>query len=221
MKKGFTLIELLIVVAIIAILAAIAIPNFLQAQVRSKVSRVQADMRSAATALESYYVDHNAYPPDRVHYKEVHADGNRTQELADGTTVEVGAAGDGLLLDTLPVYLSTPVAYLTDAHLPDPFRDGTRFDTTAANRAITYHPMRFFVEEYEWNAINLDVYGDWRIYSFGPDAGETFSRFNYRRDGNEYWFLEVYDPTNGTISKGNIIRTQINPDGYNYQEPAY
>jgi len=62
LKKGFTLIELLIVVAIIAILAAIAIPNFLQAQTRAKVSRAEADMRSIATALESYYVDHNEYP---------------------------------------------------------------------------------------------------------------------------------------------------------------
>jgi len=61
-KKGFTLIELLIVVAIIAILAAIAIPNFLSAQVRSKVSRAQSDMRTINTALESYYVDNNDYP---------------------------------------------------------------------------------------------------------------------------------------------------------------
>ena len=60
--KGFTLIELLIVVAIIAILAAIAVPNFLEAQVRAKVSRVKADMRSLATAIEAYVVDNNVYP---------------------------------------------------------------------------------------------------------------------------------------------------------------
>jgi len=62
-RKGFTLIELLIVVAIIAILAAIAVPNFLEAQVRSKVARVQNDMRNLATALESYRIDNNAYIP--------------------------------------------------------------------------------------------------------------------------------------------------------------
>jgi prepilin-type N-terminal cleavage/methylation domain-containing protein len=63
-KQGaFTLIELLIVVAIIAILAAIAVPNFLEAQTRAKVSRAKSDMRTLATALESYYVDNNNYVP--------------------------------------------------------------------------------------------------------------------------------------------------------------
>src|SRR5213595_1525346 len=62
-KLGFTLIELLIVVAIIAILAAIAVPNFLEAQTRSKVSRMKSDMRTVVTAMESYCVDTNHYPP--------------------------------------------------------------------------------------------------------------------------------------------------------------
>lgn len=63
--KAFTLIELLIVVAIIAILAAIAVPNFLEAQVRSKVSRAKADMRTLVTGLEAYRVDNTDYPIDR------------------------------------------------------------------------------------------------------------------------------------------------------------
>jgi len=60
---GFTLIEFLIVVAIIGILAAIAIPNFLLAQTRAKVSRVQANFRNLANAFEMYKVDNGYYPP--------------------------------------------------------------------------------------------------------------------------------------------------------------
>jgi prepilin-type N-terminal cleavage/methylation domain-containing protein len=62
--RGFTLIELLIVVGIIAILAAIAVPNFLEAQTRSKVSRVHSDLRVIATALEAYNVEWTSYPAD-------------------------------------------------------------------------------------------------------------------------------------------------------------
>lgn len=63
-RVGFTLIELLIVVAIIGILAAIAVPNFLNAQTRAKVAHVEADFKSIATALEAYRVDNNDYPVD-------------------------------------------------------------------------------------------------------------------------------------------------------------
>jgi len=63
-RHGFTLIELLIVVAIIGILAAIAVPNFLNAQTRAKLARVQADHKALSTALETYRLDFNNYPDD-------------------------------------------------------------------------------------------------------------------------------------------------------------
>jgi type II secretion system protein G len=60
--KAFTLIELLIVVAIIGILAAIAVPNFMNAQIRAKIARVQSDLKAMATAIEMYAMDNNRYP---------------------------------------------------------------------------------------------------------------------------------------------------------------
>jgi len=60
--KGFTLIELLIVVAIIGIIAAIAIPNLLNAIDRGKQKRTMADLRSMGTAIEEYSIDNNFYP---------------------------------------------------------------------------------------------------------------------------------------------------------------
>ena len=61
-NSGFTLIELLIVVAIIGIIAAIAIPNLLNAIDRGKQKRTMADLRSMGTAIEEYSIDNNFYP---------------------------------------------------------------------------------------------------------------------------------------------------------------
>jgi type IV pilus assembly protein PilA len=60
-ERGFTLIELMIVIAIIGILAAIAIPQFSAYRTRSYNSSAQADVRNIATAQEAYFVDESTY----------------------------------------------------------------------------------------------------------------------------------------------------------------
>src|SRR2546427_8184428 len=61
-RAGFTLIELLIVVAILAILAAILIPNFLRARASSQLATCQLDLRNIPAALELFYGQNQTYP---------------------------------------------------------------------------------------------------------------------------------------------------------------
>jgi type II secretion system protein G len=182
--RAFTLIELLVVVAIIAILAAIAVPNFLEAQARAKVSRARSDMRVLATVAESYAVDNGAYP--------FHG-----ERLASGV-VNIPASAAGLATSEFPTSLfTTPVAYLTalpqDPTL-DPQPDGRRRDYGYLQSAL----MRDILLRRGLTASALGIepaYGGYRLHAAGPDGDS----------GPDMKVNIPYDPTNGTVSNGNIF----------------
>jgi type II secretion system protein G len=240
--RGFTLIELLIVVAIIAILAAIAVPNFLEAQIRSKVSRVQTDLRTIATALEAFRTDHRSYPKDPF-LEYINPD-----PLHNHRPYQT------------PPALTTPIAYLTS--LPtDPFKgpDVVKWpDIPFPPRKDSYDYYAIMpptpsqgkcpVPPYPAHLDNIFVicahdpatlpapphnnvgalkkYGHWVLMSVGPDRQFWIAKddFNQEKESSNklvwpahkpwgYSFDVPYDATNGTKSFGNIIRTQKKPDG--------
>jgi len=187
-NQAFTLIELLIVVAIIAILAAIAVPNFLEAQTRAKVSRVKADQRTLSTAIESYYVDNNRYPTDGIV-------GNRPQDGPSST-------------EALGYELTTPIAYISSLGIAqDPFIDNR--DLPQGRDLFLYRNIRNLVDDQPSNtafqAELEEISGAWRLISAGPD------RFYLNApDGQDFtnFACPNYDPTNGTVSTGDVYRTQ-------------
>jgi general secretion pathway protein G len=87
-ERGFTLIELMIVVAIIAILAGILIPNFVNARAQAQTSACQSNLRAIATAMELYYADNQRYPaagaiPDALNTDTVTYLSNTPRDPAD------------------------------------------------------------------------------------------------------------------------------------------
>lgn len=218
-KTAFTLIELLIVVAIIAILAAIAVPNFLEAQTRSKVSRAKADIRTTAVAIESYFVDHNRAPREYS-----------TQPPYSDPLINGSPAG-GIIFpgNETCAGLSTPIAYITTAWLQDPF--------TQAGSNIPEDEQRFSYMDILgrerlgatiWGSSASDPYeplknkfGSWKLISIGPDRDYFNNMANPgNRAGIELREHVPYDPTNGTVSEGNIIRSQNEPEFVMVVEPG-
>ena len=134
LKKGFTLIELMIVVAIIGILAALAIPNFIRFQARSKQSEAKANLKSLFTAERSYYQEHDTYSTcikkigfspergNRYHYVVNVAD--RVDDPCPTVELRDTAAGT--------------VAQDNGAIAADVFKHGTGTGITNANGAIGF-----------------------------------------------------------------------------------
>ncbi|MDX1972511.1 MAG: prepilin-type N-terminal cleavage/methylation domain-containing protein [Candidatus Sumerlaeia bacterium] len=223
-KSGFTLIELLIVVAIIAILAAIAVPNFLEAQTRSKVSRTLADIRTMRTALESYAVDYNKYPEtDRgaVANNVGTVTGTAPNQVA---VINAGTAGFRSILR-----LTSPIAYITgfprspwketystaagDAKIASAFTTylyvgqlgqagSFQLDNGIANNGANQEyedDRRAYIRQGQISSGAQLAEGSWLIKSVGPDAVDN------RSSTAENAGARLYDPTNGTVSRGDIV----------------
>jgi prepilin-type N-terminal cleavage/methylation domain-containing protein len=188
-QGAFTLIELLIVVAIIAILALIAVPNFLEAQTRAKVSRTKNDLRTLSVAWEAYHVDWSMYPQDQDNW------------------IDVGTGGGDPATEWGYRQVTTPVAYITS--IPnDPFFAAQGLPPGMGDSGAVSYAPHYEVASEQIGAPasdkNSGLYDCYCMHGLGPDRNDDF-------DGNDQWpannaSILIYDPTNGTVSEGDIAK---------------
>ena len=202
-RTAFTLIELLIVVAIIGILAAIAVPNFLNARLRANVSRTNSDLRALDMAIQSYQVDGNAFPPNWSHL-----------------TVDLWR-------------LTSPVSYIANVDFKDIFKakqggtgnavESYLYFLYKANHADTR--MAWINQagqaQYSTDGFCLSSWGPDRVQgakqnndpggaSIGPPIEWVYIRM---QSGAADPLAGVYAPSNGLISPGDIGRWGGNVPG--------
>jgi prepilin-type N-terminal cleavage/methylation domain-containing protein len=191
-QQGFTLIELLIVIAIILILIAIALPNFLEAQLRAKVARVRSEFRSIEVAVTNYRTQNPRYPfgePRQAPYL-------RKPGYQSFVTISV------------VVELTTPIKFIDRVNFADPFIANSIIDPNG------FRIQHYFYLNYETFAFYRsppldkakDYFEGWALCSFGPDLRDSgCSWLPWIEKKNRRIAAEaIYSPTNGTRSLGDI-----------------
>lgn len=192
LKQGFSLTELLITVLVVSVLAAIAIPNFKNAQIRVEVVKTYANFRSISYSLFHYQVDYGDLPPFNP---------------IPGRSFFV---------------LTSPIIYIADKELiMDPFAakiiNGDGFIVDNPNPFIWYYPFRGnylfgFTEEEKKQLMSEPFSADvantrinnpgFALFSVGPS--QRYNALPYLQQ-NVFKLPSVYSPSNGIYSQGAII----------------
>jgi prepilin-type N-terminal cleavage/methylation domain-containing protein len=188
-RSAFTLVELLIVIGIIAILALIALPNFLEAQVRAKVARAKSDMRSLATAVEAYAVDNNRYAPPVAY-------------LGPGPNYGIEDPSQDEYRAFIPPRVTTPVAYISSL-VPDAFwiknpdehpaRATYHYSEQENNAKMEDNRESFIADRMEELGVSGEKACRYFLASHGPDSVDPGDKG-----------ARLYDATNGSVSVGDL-----------------
>jgi len=207
MSEGsYALVELLIVIAIIIVVTAIAVPNVISANIKAKVKGIKSEMGSIAIALEDYRVDEGDYPiePGSSGYdviaKKDKAFDRHSRAIGLGKLVFPKGASD-------PVYLY---------RIPgDPFNDRGEEEWNGTSGAHNNHYC-YFTGEWDPDTktrIDSNTKAEyWALVSYGPDKDQDIDSYtkawnavdSNAPDHNTYKNL-VYNPDNGITSSGDIV----------------
>lgn len=184
MRSGFTLIELLVVIAVILILISIAMPNYMAAQVRAKIARMNGEIQTLTVAVTAYCSTYNHYPPHRT------------------------PTGEEIAYPDRFVPLTTPIRFLTRLPSRDVFHiepitgKGGSLEWISWTNFASY-PSSHQLYPAQWTH-------RWLLRSRGPD---NVNEPNEVRDCFILFGIAeapsmLYSPTNGTYSRGDIVRTE-------------